>query len=419
VVGSLVPDDAEHRTAAFSIAGHLFQKHALEALETAGLPADLVLSLRPVPSFPRGRRLWYRGGRLRVGDSLQVDLLPVFNLQPVKSLLAGLSCLCRLLVWSTRHRGSDCVLLAVNLSDPPGLFTWFAARLSRSRLVGWILDIHEPGQLVPDTLLRHLDVRLHRWLVPRLDGLVVVADQIARDFAPGRPYLRIEGGVDGRRFAVAPQRPSPDDGTRPLRMLFAGSLEPFNGVDLLLESLALLGSGVELTVAGAGSLEERVRSTAARDPRLRFLGMLPADELPAVYGRSDLLLNIRPTRDLTTRYYFPSKLIEYLASGCPTLSTCTGHVEEELGGFLFLLRDETPQGLASRVREIAATPAAERERLGRRARQYVLEEKSWEAQGRRLADYLRQVAVGLSSGTRPANPAAPRPVTADPPPPSR
>jgi glycosyltransferase involved in cell wall biosynthesis len=202
-------------------------------------------------------------------------------------------------------------------------------------------------------------------------------------------------------------------------MLFAGSLEPFNGVDLLLESLALLGSGVELTVAGAGSLEERVRSTAARDPRLRFLGMLPADELPAVYGRSDLLLNIRPTRDLTTRYYFPSKLIEYLASGCPTLSTCTGHVEEELGGFLFLLRDETPQGLASRVREIAATPAAERERLGRRARQYVLEEKSWEAQGRRLADYLRQVAEGLSSGTRPANPAAPRPVTADLPPPSR
>jgi glycosyltransferase involved in cell wall biosynthesis len=392
VVGTLVPDRPEYRTPAFSIAGHLFQRHALEALAEAGMPADVVLSLRPIPRFPASRRWWLRGGRERVGDALEVALLPVLNVQPLKSLLAGLACCRRLVAWAARRRGRSRVVLSFNLNDPPGLFAYLGARLGGSRVVGWILDLHQPGQLVPDTLLRRLDLRLHRWLVPRLDGLVVVADAIAHDFAPGRPYLRIEGGVDAARFAAAPARSTVEREPGRLRALFAGSLEPFNGVDLMLEAMRRVGDGVELQVAGRGSLEERVREAAAHDPRIRFLGMLPASDLPEAYRRADLLLSVRPTRDLATRYYFPSKLMEYLASGCPTLSTCTGHVEEELGDLVFLLREETPEALAAALAEVAATAPEAREDLGRRARDHVLEHKSWEAQGRRLAEYLRQVA---------------------------
>lgn len=394
VIGTLVPDEPEYRTPAFSIAGHLFQKHALEALAAAGTPADLVLSLRPVPGFPATRRLWFRGRQVEVGGSLRVHLLPVLNIQPIKSLLAGMACCVRLVVWALRHRRDLRAVLAINLNDPPGVLSLLAARLGGSKLVAWILDLHEPGQLVPDTLLRRLDLRLHRWLVPRLDGLVVVADQIAHDFAPGMDYLRIEGGVDAARFAAAPLRSTGEGHRDRLRILFAGSLEAFNGIELMLEAMSLLGDRVELSIAGRGSLEPRVLQAAARDPRVRYLGVLPAGELPAAYQRADLLLNVRPTRDLATRYYFPSKLMEYLASGCPTLSTCTGHVEEEFGTFVFLLREETPQGLAGEIRHIAAMDAADRERFGRRARAYVLEHKSWQAQGRKLAAYLRRVASG-------------------------
>ncbi len=32
-------------------------------------------------------------------------------------------------------------------------------------------------------------------------------------------------------------------------------------------------------------------------------------------------------------------MMEYLASGVPVISTCTGHVEEEFGAFTYLLRE--------------------------------------------------------------------------------
>ena len=67
---------------------------------------------------------------------------------------------------------------------------------------------------------------------------------------------------------------------------------------------------------------------------------------------------MRLTPAINTRYFFPSKLMEYLASAVPVISTCTGAVEEEFGSFVHLLRKDS-EGLAQAIRAVAAlSPAA-------------------------------------------------------------
>jgi glycosyltransferase involved in cell wall biosynthesis len=149
-------------------------------------------------------------------------------------------------------------------------------------------------------------------------------------------------------------------------------------------------------IAGSGSLEGFAREQAARDPRIRFLGFLPFEDVLELYWSADLLLNARITRAIDTRYFFPSKLMELLASGTPVLSTCTGHVESEYGHVLYLLRDETPEALAARIEEIRRIAPGERFELGRRAREFMLTEKTWRRQGARLADYMRREVLGLA-----------------------
>jgi glycosyltransferase involved in cell wall biosynthesis len=76
----------------------------------------------------------------------------------------------------------------------------------------------------------------------------------------------------------------------------------------------------------------------------------------------------------------------------PVVTTAILGVEPELAAVTAQLRDETPAGLAALLRELAALPPEERQALGGRARQLVLREKSWAAQGRKLAALLLGVA---------------------------
>src|SRR5690606_30003690 len=110
-------------------------------------------------------------------------------------------------------------------------------------------------------------------------------------------------------------------------------------------------------------------------------GFLSFDEVMDLYASADLLLNLRLTADRTTRYFFPSKLMELLASGTPVLSTSSGHTASEYGHVLYLLDDETPAGLARRVLEIRKVAPTDRRALGARARAFMLEHKTWAQQG--------------------------------------
>ena len=74
-----------------------------------------------------------------------------------------------------------------------------------------------------------------------------------------------------------------------------------------------------------------------------------------LYRSADVLINVRLTQTLNTKYFFPSKLMECLASGVPVISTCPGHVAEEFGRLAYLLREETPEALAAAIRRVAAT----------------------------------------------------------------
>ena len=387
-VGVLATTDADTAGAAFNRAAQMFAEGLLNGLSTAGLAPDIVLGVEPIPAFPRSRRLLGRAGRFTTLGGRPVRLLPFLNVQPLKWLTAGISVSIALARWAWRNRGRPRLVHCLNISMPPGLFVWLAARLTGTRTLVSVNDVVTPGGVVPHTLFRDLDFALHRWLLPRFDGWMVVSRAIANDFLPGRPVCLIEGGVSPEAFEATADR-SPARTAARFRIVLAGSLESFNGVELALESMSHLPDGYELVVAGKGTSAPAVEDAAARDGRVVYRGVLDFDELLELYRSADLLLNLRVTRAIDTRYFFPSKLMELLASGTPVLSTCTGHVEEEYGGMLYLLREETAGAVADRVLQIAGMPAEERHALGVKARAFMLTEKSWKKQGERLAEYIR------------------------------
>ncbi len=393
-IGTLVPDQAAFHNPAFNRAGHKFQKELIRALARAGLPTTAIHSVEPTSAFPRGRQLLVGRGRTVMVDELAVRLLTFLNVQPLKPITAGLSVMAAILGWGWRHRRGRRLVHCVNLTMPPGVFVLLAARLIGAKATLSVLDIAEPGGVVPNRLFTRLDYWMQRRILRRFDGFMVVSQAIADDFAPGRPVCRIEGGIRQTDFlARVPDRRRRAAG-EPFRLVLSGTLDVFNGVRLVLDAAKLLPPGFEVVVAGAGPLEGEVRARAKDDRTIDFKGFRTFEEMLELYSTADLLLNVRLTKAMNTRYFYPSKMMEFLASGVPVLSTCTGHTEEEFGDFVYLLRDETPEGLGALVTRIASSDPDERAAMGRRAREYMFANKTWDIQGERLCEYFHRHVFG-------------------------
>jgi glycosyltransferase involved in cell wall biosynthesis len=394
-VGTVVPDEPTYHTTAFNRAGNNFQYQLVRGLAVEGILDVEIFSARPIPSFPRNSTMWVPARREHFGD-LPVQLLPFVNVTPVKQILIGLETLFCLIQWGWRKRRvRHRVVLTYNLTVPPGLFTLLGARLARAKAIVSVNDIFVPGETAPTSALWRLDMALQRWLLPKFDGHLAVSDQIAKDFFPGRRFCRVEGGVD-RTFLERTARTSASTG-RPsdsFVMVSAGWLNEVNGIPLMLAAFdKLRPSNFRLRIAGSGPLASFVGEAARRDPRIEFLGSLDHARVADLYRTADLLLNVRLTKAVDTRYFFPSKLIEYLASGVPTITTSFAHVEPEFAGLVYILHEESPEALAELVSFVVSRTPQERNALAERAREYATANKTWDVQASKVVKYIRDVVL--------------------------
>lgn len=402
-ISTVTPDEPCFHNPAFSRATQMFQQNLLLGMKHAGLQPSLLLSAPPMPSFPRFKRLFVRASRTYLPERLAIELVPFINCTPVKQITIGLAVLVRLLQWGWRTRRTPHrVVFTHNLSVPPGLFTYLGVRWIGAKLMVSINDVNVPGQTVPDTLLTRADFKVTRWLLPRSDGYVPVADALMEDFAPGRPYVRVEGGITDDLIERTGERHRVKrDENAPFTVVATGNLDETNGIPIILKAFQMLvGDQYRLIIAGRGALAGDVQAAAAQDPRIEYRGFLSFSEVVSLYNTTDVLISMRVTRALNTRYFYPSKMMEYLASGTPVMATCTGHTAEEFGDFCFLIKDETSEGLAEMIRYVASLAPEQRDAMGRKAREYMMTNKTWDAQARRIVHYIRETLCGLGEPLR-------------------
>jgi glycosyltransferase involved in cell wall biosynthesis len=168
---------------------------------------------------------------------------------------------------------------------------------------------------------------LTRRVIGRAGAVICVSEYLAERLpaAPRRLEV-IDCGVDVERFRPAPQAAGAEEGPR---YLIVGGLIERKNHRRLLEAFARLERGT-LTVAGTGPLEAELR--AAAPPRVRFVGRVESEEMPALYHGCDVYCQpslVEPQGQA---------LLEALASGRPVVATRSGgppeYVDERCGALV-------------------------------------------------------------------------------------
>lgn len=183
-------------------------------------------------------------------------------------------------------------------------------------------------------------------------------------------------------------RPADRDGR--FRLLTMTRLVPGKGVDLAIRCVAELPNHVELTVAGEGTERsncERLVAELGVGQRVHFTGWVDGEAKTRLLRASDLFL--LPTRHDS----FGMGLIEAMAHGLPVVALRWGAIPEVIpdGKAGILVEEPDPTALAKAVRLLLNS--AERTRLGRAGRAWVLERFSAKVVGKKL----RSVVDGLTS----------------------
>lgn len=104
---------------------------------------------------------------------------------------------------------------------------------------------------------------------------------------------------------------------------------------------------------------------------------------------ASLLLNIRNPEDDYTKYSFPSKMIEYMISGTPMLTTKLPGIPDEYYDYVYTV-DYDFDRMAQMIDDILNNSPEKRQELGKKAQNFVIKNKNCECQIKKMVDFLRK-----------------------------
>lgn len=264
----------------------------------------------------------------------------------------------------------------VVMTDPPSLPHPFDTTLSRA--------------------LKRIDRVLVRRLLQRFSGAIVLTEALATDFAPNLPFLVLSGiATESKMDHSRSWTPSSGEhGHAPPRVVYAGGVSEEYGIAKLLGAKRLSRERFRLTIYGKGPMVAAVERASETDSDIEYGGVLTRQQIQVAYEGADLLVNVRSPHQMFTKYSFPSKLIEYMLSGRPTLTTKLPGIPDNYYDYLHTTEDDAAS-IANAIERVLGDPEGATERAGC-AQDFIRTNAGPKAQGDRIVAFL----LGLPQGRR-------------------
>ena len=276
----------------------------------------------------------------------------------------------------------DSVVIVDVLQRVTAFAALLAAKLRRIPCAAIITDL--PDMLGGGAFF----VKMGNFVIRHADRYILLT-QAMNDYIGNKTktYVVLEGHSD---ITMADRIPSMEKKTKPRGVLYAGSVCVQYGLKNLVEGFLQADiPNARLEIYGPGDYVEELKDIAEQDSRVFYGGMLLSSQVVEKEMEATLLVNPRPTNEEFVKYSFPSKTMEYMASGTPVATTVLPGMPEEYHPYVYLLREETAEGIGKALKQILANSDEELFRKGREARDFILNTRNNVIQARKILESLK------------------------------
>ena len=311
----------------------------------------------------------------------------ILNFPGLKQLCTIFSFIFFFIFWFFRNKKEKNVIIdAAYVSVAPIMV--FLCKLFNVKCTCVVADIYNYMTLKVNvtqkrTFFEKISCRICNYCWKNYDNFVLLTEQMNDVINPlNKPYLVMEGLVD-------------NDYTLPLKVskrknaiMYAGGLTERYGVKLLIDAFNEWGNNeFELWLCGAGDLEKYI--TTINNPKIKYFGVLTQEEVTKLEQQATLLVNPRFTNEEYTKYSFPSKNMEYMLSGTPVLTTKLSGMPKEYYDYVYLLEDETKEGLINKFNELLFDDSILD--TGKKAQDFVINNKHNVIQTNRIITKIKEI----------------------------
>ncbi len=352
------------------------------------------LSAIPITPASHKRRFWWLP--LETVDGIKYTYIPTINLPIIKNLFVFIAAFYKAIFWilcgGRKGKFAVCDILNVAVTAAALL----ACKLTGAKAVAIVTDL--PGLMVGGIQHGGWKSGLYNMITSDLmfnyDGYILLTEQMNKVVnIRNKPYLIMEGLVDVNMAASdnrlenkAPEK----------IVIYAGGIYEKYGVKKLIDAfMRLKGDNLRLHIYGDGEMAKDMPEYMKQDKRVVYFGVVPNKEVVKKQLQATLLVNPRSSTEEFTKYSFPSKNMEYMASGTPILTTPLPGMPKEYYPFVYVFDDESVDGFEKTLRILLSKPKEELHEFGRQAKQFVLTYKDNRMQADRLLSLFDKIHNSL------------------------
>lgn len=300
ICGTVIPKEYELRIKQLSNAANRFLLNIIEAFER--LKQDIsIVSYVGVDTNEEVKRL------LDKDTSAEYVFKTNNKIDGIKQLSAALKKQCVEADW----------VIAYNT-----VYAWldlpFIAKRNKTRSALILADFSPPKSY--KSIARKIYASMQIWSMRKYDLVIGLSENVEKYLRKKQGFICIEGGINTEVYNSFNEYKNCNDDK--YVCMYAGTLEPVTGIDILIDALELIKDGsVELWISGKGSLALEIEEKAKTDNRIKYLGCIEYDEYLKKLQTADVLINPRNMSLPENLNNFPSKIMEYLATGKRIVST--------------------------------------------------------------------------------------------------
>jgi len=352
------------------------KRNLVEALDAVGVDVRVVS-----PVLTNQPSLRWRGTR-RADDGIETVAPPMTGLPLLNIFLVPLATLVTLF---REHRSDPVDAIIVYNYRPESMPAALVFRLLAGVpvVVEWEDDLSSGA---PNPIVRTIApvvVQLCRRFV---DGGILVTSTFV-DRLPTANYCIVRGIVSADQIGEE----SRNANAKPT-VVYGGKIDQLRGAHTFARAIQHVNPARDvafrITGFGADSEVEALKSElAVAAPHDReFLGFLPKAEYDQLIAEADVLLSLQDPEHVFSQYSFPSKIIEYMATGNTVVSTRVSDLESFAEGRV-VLTDPDPEAVAE-ILETVLDDLPEYRDYGDTAAEWVAENCTPEPVGQAVRDVL-------------------------------
>lgn len=181
---------------------------------------------------------------------------------------------------------------------------------------------------------------------------------------------------------------------------YAGSIGISNALEPLMQCIEQLSSRTDIhfVIVGGGDLKDVYRKRMSGNANVTFAPRIPRDQVQSFLRKCDVLYLSAHDSPVWRFGQSLNKMVDYMMAGKPVIASYSGYPsmldEADAGSFV---RAGDASALCKEIIRYADMSAEEREKTGRRGRDWILSHRSY---GQLANEYLRAIGERVSGEMR-------------------